>query len=76
MKATTKTKLKKYEKTVMEAVKAGTKYNMARKVLLELPRTDAINKALEEIEKKVEYYKAVYKNTTHNIAVLELKEGI
>ena len=75
-KALAKAKLKRYEKTLVEAAKVGTKYTMARKVLLELTQTDAIKMALKEIEKKVKHYGDVYRNAVHNSAVLVEQEDL
>lgn len=75
-KALAKAKLNRYQKTLVEAVKAGTKYNVARKALLELKQTDAIKKALEEITKNENHCADVYRNTSHNIAVLVEQEDL
>ena len=76
MKKETSLTLQKYRETLVEAVKAGTKLNTARKALLELSATYAIETALMEIASNSEHYNKVVKTTTRNIAVLELREGI
>lgn len=76
MKKETNLTLQKYRKTLQEAVQLGTKLHMARKALLELSATYAIETALMEITGNLEHYNKVVKTTTHNIAVLELREGI
>lgn len=76
MKKETSLTLQKYRETLVDAVKAGTKLNTARKALLELSATYAVETALMEITGNLEHYNKVVKTTTHNIAVLELREGI
>ena len=76
MKKETSLALQKYRATLVDAVKAGTKLNTARKALLELTHTYAVETALMEIIGNLEHYNRVVRNTTHNIAVLELREGI
>lgn len=68
--------LKNYRATLEDSVKASVKLNNAEKALKELPTTDAIRTALMEIADRREHYDKVTKNSMHNIAVLELREGI
>jgi hypothetical protein len=68
--------LKKYQATLEDAVKASVKLNSAEKALKELPTSYAIKTALMEIMGKRKHYDKVTRNSIHNIAVLELREGI
>jgi len=68
--------LKKYQAALEDAVKASVKLNKAEKALKELPTSYAIKTALMEITGRREHYDRVTRNSMHNIAVLELREGI
>ncbi len=68
--------LEKYQDSLEGGVKASVKLNQAEKALKQLPSTYAIRTVLTEIKGRREHYDKVVKNSIHNIAVLELKEGI
>jgi len=76
MKKETSLTLKRYQQKLEEGVKASVKLNVAKKALQALPSSYAIKTALEEIIGKQKHHDSVVKNSMHNIAVLELKEGI
>lgn len=65
-----------YQAKLEDAVKASVKLHAASKALVALPTSYNIKAALMEINGRREHYDRVVRNTTHNIAVLELKEGI
>ncbi len=68
--------LARYKAALEESVKASVKLNVAKKALQALPHSYAIKEALVEIIDKQYHHDKVVKNSMHNIAVLELKEGI
>lgn len=68
--------LKKYRASLEDAVKASVKLNKAEKALKDLPTSYVIETALLEITGKREHYDRVTRNSMHNIAVLELREGV
>ena len=76
MKKETSLTLKKYRKTLQQAVQLGVRYHVARRALVELPYSYTVEMALVEIASNSEHYDKVVKTTTQNIAVLELREGI
>ena len=68
--------IKTYQAKLEESVKASVLLNVAKKALQALPHTYAVKEALVEIISKQAHHNKVVKNSMHNIAVLELKEGI
>ena len=68
--------LTKYRVTLEDGVKISVKLNKAEKALKELPTSYAIETALLEITGKRKHYDKAVRLAIHNIAVLELREGI
>ena len=79
MKKTTKERIKRYQESLDEAIRLGTKYNTALKALKDLPIENGFNgiplqDAIKYVSKKLDTYSRTVRNSTHNIAIAEMRD--